>query len=115
VLAPDQFMKRSLFASLYSVLLLPGCVAVGPAISKSTSGNLEINVAAPQGMDVRSARVQVDGLFIGNVSEHMPVLYLKRGPHTVNVELEGTGKYEQTITILGEPNHQVLNITLKNR
>jgi hypothetical protein len=45
----------------------------------------------------------------------VPVLYLKRGRHTVEVELEGAGKYEQTITILGEQNHQVLNIILEKR
>jgi hypothetical protein len=106
-------MKCSPFAILFSAVLLSGCVATGPAISKSTTGNLEINVSAPQGMDVRSARVGVDGLFIGNVSEHMPVLFLKRGRHTVKVELEGAGKYEQTVIILGEPNHQVLNISLE--
>src|SRR5437773_6909913 len=103
-------MKSSLVALFFSVALLSGCVATGPAVSKSTSGNLEINVSAPQGMEVRAARVHVDGVFICNVSERMPVLYLKRGRHTVRVELEGTKSYEQVIAILGDPNHQVLNI-----
>ena len=95
--------------------LLSGCVSTSPAVSKSTSGNLEISVSAPQGTEVRAARVHVDGVFVGNVSERMPVLYLKRGRHTVRVELEGTKGYEQAIVILGDPNHQVLNIALEKR
>jgi len=43
------------------------------------------------------------------------VLYLKRGRHTVKVELEGAKSYEQVIAILGDPNHQVLNIVLEKR
>ena len=108
-------MKSSLIALVFSVALLSGCVATSPAVSKSTSGNLEISVSAPQGIEVRAARVHVDGVFVGNVSERMPVLYLKRGRHTVRVELEGTKGYEQAIVILGDPNHQVLNITLEKR
>ncbi len=106
-------MKSSLWALLFGAALLSGCAATSSAVSKRTTGNLEINVAAPQGMEVRTARVFVDGVFVGNVSERMPVLYLKRGRRVVRVELEGTKSYEQAISMLGDPNHQVLNIVLE--
>ena len=108
-------MKLSLITLSISAALLSGCVATGPAVSKGTAGNLEISVMALQGMDTRAARIHVDGVFVGNVSERLPVLYLKRGKHTVRVELEGTKSYEQVIEILGDPNHQVLNVTLEKR
>lgn len=100
---------------LVAAALLSGCLATGPAVSKSTQGNLEVNVTAPQGMEVRAARLYVDGVFVGNVSERLPVLYLKRGNHALKVELEGARAYEQAIRILGDPNHQVLNVTLEKR
>lgn len=105
-------MRPSLLISVLAALILSGC-ATGPAISKKTSGNLEINVSAPQGMSVRLARIYVDGVFVGNVSSSMPVLFLKRGQRTIRVELAGTKPYEQRIDILGDPNHQVLNVTLE--
>ena len=55
----------------------------------------------------------MDDVFIGNVSTRMPVLQLKRGKRVIKVELEGADRYTETITILGEPNHQVLNVMLK--
>jgi len=106
-------MKMSSIASFVAALVLSGCVVTSPAVSKGTTGNLEINVSAPQGMDVRSARIAVDGVFIGNVSDHMPVLFLKRGVRKIRVELAGARMYEQSVDILGEPNHQVLNIALE--
>ncbi len=45
----------------------------------------------------------------------MPVLQLKNGKRTIRVELEGTDRYTEAITILGEPNHQVLNVALKRK
>jgi hypothetical protein len=107
------FMKSSFVVSFVALPLLCGCAVTGPAISKGTTGNLEINVSAPQGMEVRSARIVVDDVFIGNVSEHMPVLFLKRGARKIRVELPGARTYEQNVDILGDPNHQVLNILLE--
>ena len=52
-------------------------------------------------------------LYIGNASERLPVLYLKRGTHVVRVELAGCKPYERSILILGEPNHQVMNAFLE--
>ena len=108
-------MKARFTVSLLTALLLGGCVASGPALSKSNMGNLEINVLAPEGTPVRAAGIYVDEVFVGNISERMPILNLKRGRHTVRVELEGMETYQQTIAILGDPNHQVLNATLKKK
>lgn len=76
-------------------------------------GNLEINIIAPTGLDARASRIYVDEVFIGNVSDRMPILQLKRGKRAVKVELEGAQSYTEAVTILGEPNHQVLNVVLK--
>ena len=96
-------------------MFLCGCADFGPAISKTTMGNLEVNILVPDGLDVRAARIYVDDVFIGNVSDRMPILQLKRGKRVVKVELEGAESYTESITILGEPNHQVLNVTLKRK
>lgn len=95
-----------------SALILSGCVA-GPAISKKDFGNLEINIAAPPGLDTRAARIYVDEIYVGNVSDRMPVLHLKRGKRHVRVELSGAKEYQDAIEVLGDPNHQVLNVTLQ--
>ncbi|HEY2953230.1 MAG TPA: PEGA domain-containing protein [Verrucomicrobiae bacterium] len=108
-------MKTSILAVLSVAALLSGCAASGPAISKSDMGNLEVNIWAPEGMQVRAARIYVDDVFVGNTSERMPILYLKRGNHTLRVELDGTETCQQTIAILGDPNHQVLNAILKKK
>jgi hypothetical protein len=109
-------MYQTLNALLLGTLLLScGCADFGPAVSKTNLGNLEINLTAPEGFDPRAARLYVDEVFIGNVSSRMPVLELKRGKRVVKVELEGAETCTESITILGEPNHQVLNITLKKK
>ena len=108
-------MKTPYIGLLAVVALLSGCMSTGPAISKSSMGNLEIYVTAPQGVDVRPARICVDGVFVGNVSQDLPVLYLKRGKHVVSVELEEMRTYEQEINILGDPNHQFLDVALEKK
>ena len=117
--SPAEFSRRSMKSFLVPLIIIAalgsGCFATGPAVSKGTMGNLEVSVIAPQGMDTRAVRLHVDGVFVGNVSERLPVLYLKRGRHAVRVELEGARAYEQAIEILGEPNHQVLNVILEKR
>jgi hypothetical protein len=100
---------------LTGLLLLCGCADFGPAVSKADMGNLEINIIAPEGLDARAARIYIDDVFIGNVSSRMPILQLKRGKRVVKVELEGTDSYTESVTILGEPNHQVLNVSLKRK
>ena len=108
-------MKTSCIALLLAVTMLGGCVTSGPAVSKSSMGNLEVYVTAPPGVDVHPARICVDGVFVGNVSRDLPVLYLKRGRHIVKVELADMKTYEQQISILGDPNHQFLNVTLEKK
>jgi len=106
-------VKTSSILLLLAAIWLGGCVSSGPAISKSLMGNLEVYVAAPAGVDVQPARISVDGVFVGNVSRDLPVLYLKRGKHVIRVELAGMKTYEQQICILGDPNHQFLDVTLE--
>ena len=108
-------MKIPSIALLLAATLLGGCVSSGPAISKSSMGNLEVYVAGPQDVDIHPARILVDGVFVGNVSQNLPVLYLKRGKHTVTVELAGMKTYEQQISILGDPNHQFLDVILEKK
>jgi hypothetical protein len=108
-------MKISFIPLLLVVTLLGGCVSSGPAISKDTMGNLEVYVTAPQGVDMHPAQIYVDDIFVGNVSESLPVLYLKRGKHMIRVELAGMKTYEQTISILGDPNHQFLDVPLETK
>ena len=105
----------SLVICLLSVLVLTGCIDLGPFITKTNLGNLEINIAAPQGLDPQASRIFVDGIFIGNVSSRMPILYLKTGMHRIRVELDGAATYTQEIMVIGDPNHQVLNINLAAR
>ncbi len=92
---------------------MAGCVINGPTLSKSDMGNLEINVSAPKDFDVGQTRLYLDGVYIGNVSHKMPILHAKRGRRTVRAELDGCKTYESEVFILGEPNHQVLNIVLR--
>ncbi|NQU44270.1 hypothetical protein HQ520_13355 [bacterium] len=97
----------------------PGCVTT-PAMSKSNYGNLEVNVysMAGNGLDKRTWSIStpvdlyVDGLFVSSVTTSKPVLFLKRGEHRIEVRALGYQPIEKTITILGEPNHQVFEIRL---
>jgi hypothetical protein len=108
-------MKISFITLLLVATFLCGCVSTGPAISKSTMGNLDVYVTAPEGVDVHPARICVDGVFVGNVSQDLPVLYLKRGKHVITVELAGMKTYRQEIDILGDPNHQFLDVPLEKK
>ena len=76
-------------------------------------GNLQINVSFPKGVSEQCADLYLDGLFIGNVSPEMPVIYARKGSRTVRVVAPGCEIYERSITILGDPNHQVLNVHLR--
>lgn len=103
---------RRLFLLSLLVAFMTSCVTT-PFISKSTMGNLEINVYAPDKSLIANAELFIDGLFIGNPTERLPVVYAKRGERTVRIECPGYRTYERKIMILGDPNHQVLNITLE--
>lgn len=93
--------------------VLSGCATSGPTVSKSSLGNLEINVLAIGGKMPPNADLYLDDVFIGNASQHMPVLYAKRGRHIVRVQCPGYGTFDREIAILGDPNHQVLNVVLE--
>lgn len=94
-------------------LVLSGCVYPGPAVSKSSLGNLEINVKTQDGEYVKDADLLLDGVFVGNLSYRLPIIHAKRGERLVRVECPGFKPYERKITILGDPNHQVLNVVLE--
>ena len=108
-------MQTRMVMLIVTLVLLAGCVTTGPAVSKSSMGNLEVNVRAAKGVDTSLACLYVDDVFVGNVSGQLPVLYLKRGTHEIRVELDGAKTYQQTIQVLGDPNHQVLNVVLTPR
>ena len=107
-------MKPVVVPLVLGLALLAGCVS-GPAVSKASEGNLEVNISGPNDSDVKLARLYVDEIFIGNISQRLPVLHLKNGKRTIRVELEGFKSWQQTLQILGEPNHQVLNVVLEKR
>jgi len=105
-------MKRVLLFVVASVIVA-GCVSTGPVISKSKMGNLQTNVCTSEMKPVYNANLYLDGLFVGNLTEDMPVLHVKRGERVIRVEWPGYKAYERTITVLGDPNHQVLNVILE--
>jgi hypothetical protein len=109
-------MKGLIFAVLNSTALcaLAGCAVGGSVVSKSTTGNLEINVIAPEGVDAAQTRLFIDGAFIGNVSERRPVLYVRRGERVLRAELAGFPAIEEKFLILGEPNHQTWNVVFRS-
>ncbi|MGQ0553405.1 MAG: hypothetical protein ACT4PU_09315 [Planctomycetota bacterium] len=100
-------------ALLLPATLAPGCAASASANAKSESGRLELHVFAPAGLDVRKAEVFLDGLSIGNAGPEMPTLHVRNGRHLLRVELPGCRAYEREVTILGAPNHQVVNVFLE--
>ncbi len=115
-------MKAKKYLVVSSILILifacfvclAGCVNGGPVISKSGVGNLEIIVRHhPDGGTIPAANLYIDSVFVGNVSNHKPIIYLRRGERTIRVEAQGYKTYEKKINILGEPNQQVLNIFLE--
>ena len=102
------------FGLFVASVLFSGCVgSTGPAISKSRMGNLAIHVHTPEEIDPRRAEIYIDGLYIGDITPQKPVLYIKRGEHLVRVELPGFKPVEKQITVLGDPNHQVMNVFLE--
>jgi len=105
---------KTLFITTILAAFLVGCESTGPAISKSRMGNLEINVYGQEDTNP-NAELYLDGTFIGNLTGHMPVLHVKRGERVIRVEAPGFKPYEKTIVILGEPNHQVLNVYLEEQ
>ena len=104
---------RLLFVSAVLCAFLAGCASTGSVISKSKMGNLEINVYGPESAQFGRAELYLDGIFVGNVTRHMPVLHARRGARVIRVEAPGFRPYEKTVTVLGDPNHQALNVYLE--
>lgn len=107
-------MKPQVALAVLLVSFIAGCVN-GPAVSKARDGNLEINIAGPGDTNVRQARIYVDDVFVGNPSPMLPVLHLRNGKRTIRVELDGFKPWQQSVHVLGEPNHQVLNALLEKQ
>ena len=68
---------------------------------------------APDQQPISNAELYLDGIFVGNLTSRLPVIYAKNGVRTIRVVSPGFKPYERKITILGDPNHQVLNIVLE--
>ena len=94
-------------------LFVSGCVSTGPAISKSNLGNLEINVMSSDQQQHPNAELYLDAVFVGNLSSRLPVIHAKKGERTVRVVCTGYKSYEKKITVLGDPNNQVLNVIME--
>ena len=106
-----RFLVLRTVLSLAGLLAL-GCVVSGPAVSKGNMGNVAIYVYAPDDVDVRRAEIYLEGHYIGNATTTMPVLELRRGERELRVQMEGFKTVNKTLYVLGEPNHQVVNIFL---
>jgi len=104
---------RQILISAFCAFLLIGCASSAPVISKSRVGNLELNIYGPEKAAVKRAEIYIDGVYIGNATSLKPVLYIQRGERVIRVTLAGFKTYERPITILGDPNHQVLNVFLE--
>lgn len=92
------------------------CVASGPAVSKKTHGNLEVEVewvGRGPGADEPYAEVIVDGNLLGHISKHRPVLYLRKGEHEVEVRSPGYVPWKRMLLIVGEPNRQFIHVVLR--
>ena len=103
---------RMIWVLLVMFMICAGCVSPGPAESKSDMGNLAIHIQL-DGRNHFPAEIYIDDIFIGNASPKMPILYLKKGERKIRIEARGFKTYERTITILGEPNRQQLNVVLE--
>ena len=67
----------------------------------------------PEDIDPRRAEIYIDELYIGDITPKKPVLYIKRGENLVRIQLPGFEPVEKRITVLGDPNHQVMNVFLE--
>lgn len=103
---------RMIWILMIATMLCYGCATPGPAESKSDMGNLAIHIQL-DGRDHFPSEIYIDDVFIGNASPKLPILYLKRGDRKIRIEAKGFKTFERTITILGEPNRQQLNVVLE--
>jgi hypothetical protein len=104
---------RMTICVLVCVIGISGCIYHGPAVSKSSTGNLEVNVLGKD-LVYNNAELYIDGNFIGNITKNLPVLHIRRGKREIRIEAPGFKPYEKHIIILGQPNHQVINAFMEN-
>jgi hypothetical protein len=83
-------------------------------VTKEKYGNLEVTVAYVGGEPTQKyPEISVDGKFIGQISEHMPVLYLRNGEHLIEVRSSGFIPWQRKMFIAGGPNHQFIQAVLR--
>jgi len=116
-------MKTVLTITLLSVLLA-GCIYVGKSanISLHQEPNLSIVVYTMENGErkcVPNAEIYLDGKLIGNtvVAPVAPtkIYNVTCGERVVRVTASGYKPYEKTITILGSPNAQHLDVCLEKQ
>lgn len=96
-----------------TTLFLAGCFSQQITDSKACNGNLEINIVNKDMVEnIDNVEIFIDGKPIGNLSKSRPVLYLTTDKHVIEARHTGYKTVSKEITILGEPNHQVVNILL---
>ena len=107
-------MRASRILCLFSVAVLLCSCAITPEPSKRSEGNLELSIEPlREGDVVLSPSIFLDDHFIGTVSARKPILQMKRGRHTVRLELPGYQTWEREIYILGKGNMHYLHVRLE--
>lgn len=98
-----------------AVLMMTSCVCSEKTfVTKERYGNLEVTVAYQGGEPTEKyPEISVDGKLVGQVSEHMPVLYLRDGEHLIEVRTPGFVPWQRRIFIAGSPNHQFIQAVLR--
>ncbi len=76
-------------------------------------GDLAINIRLPKDVDISKADVYLDDFYIGNLNETKVKLRLKRGLHTIMIQLPGCKPYSNEFMLLGNPNKQTLNVYIE--
>jgi len=102
-------------AVLAVVCVTASCVCSDKTfVTKEKYGNLEVTVAYQGGEPTEKyPEISVDGKLIGQVSEHMPVLYLREGEHLIDVRSPGFTPWQRQMFIAGGPNHQFIQAVLR--
>lgn len=97
------------------IFLVVSCMAA--PYDKHQSGNFELKIIPElnNGDNPIYPKVYINKEFVGSATKEKPVLYLRKGTHTIRVEAQGFEIYEEKIKILGGPNMQSLIVSLKLR
>ena len=103
-------LNKILLLSTLAFLMF-SCVSNSSFVTKSKDGNLEINLIGKT-VITQYSRVYIDNIFIGNLSSTKPTLILNKGYRKIKIVTDGYKTIEETIYIIGETGHQVINIPL---